>query len=135
MSAIGAGRPRPRIFGATPSVGRPARIQSRFLSPIELDELYNFAIMHFASSDASFTTQKFVKVSISRKFKVAKITFATPPKPQVLRTCKLYDGFLRVSRSASWVLDFCTQPGRCTTPTSGSTGSRGAAPARRPAGP
>ena len=31
MGAIGAGRPRPRIFGATPSVGRPARIQSRFL--------------------------------------------------------------------------------------------------------
>ena len=47
LGAIGAGRPRPRIFGATPSVGRPARIQSRFLSPIQLAELYNFAIMHF----------------------------------------------------------------------------------------
>ena len=44
-----------------------------------------------SSSDASFTAQKFAKVSISRKFKVAKITFATPPKPQVLRTCKLYE--------------------------------------------
>ena len=135
MSAIGAGRPRPRIFGATPTVGRPARIQSRFLSPIQLAELYNFAIMHFRRPTPPSRRKNSLKFPYRENLKLRKLLSLLLRNRKCYGPANFTSGFLRVSRSASWVLDFCTQPGRRTTRTSGSTGSRGAAPARRPAGP